>query len=101
MIVSLKKYDIQLAKEDLSFLNVPVEYNPQYSSRIIAGTDLTAYFNNDLCSKGRSMLMKCSGDKLKEVMAMTGASYWKNCTMKTEAIERRLGLIIYNEKYTE
>lgn len=44
--------------------------------------------------------MKCSSDKLREVMAMTGASYWKICSMKTKAIERRLGLIIYNEKYT-
>jgi len=77
-----------------------VEYNPQYSSRISAGTDLTAYFNNDLCRKGRSTLMKCSSDKLQEVMAMTAASYWKICSMKTEAIERRLGVIIYNEKYT-
>lgn len=82
----------------MSFLNVLIECNPQYSSRISAENDLTAYFNNDLRSKGRSGLMKCSSDKLEELMAMTGAPHWKICSLKTKATQRRLGSIIPSEK---
>lgn len=81
-----------------SFLNVLLEYSPQYSPRVSAGNDLTAYFINDLCSKGRSKLIKRSSDKLKEVVAMMGASHWKFCSLKTKAIESTLDATVCNGK---
>lgn len=42
--------------------------------------------------------MKCSRDKLEELMAVTGAPHWKICSLKTKATQRRLGSITPSEK---